>query len=53
MVYESQSPLIVERTKEGLENTRTRGRKGGRPKVKERNIKKALKLYSSKEYSIS
>ena len=45
--------IIVQRTKEGLESARARGRKGGRPKVKERNIEKALKLYNSKEYSIS
>ena len=45
--------LIVQRTKEGLESARARGRKGGRPKVKERNIEQALKLYNSKEYSIS
>lgn len=45
--------LIVQRTKEGLESARARGRKGGRPKVKEKNILKALKLYDSKEYSIN
>lgn len=45
--------LIVQRTKEGLESARARGRKGGRPKVKDKNIDKALKLYNSKEYSIS
>lgn len=45
--------LIVQRTKEGLESARARGRKGGRPKVKDKNITKALKLYNSKEYSIS
>jgi len=45
--------LIVQRTKEGLESARARGRKGGRPKVKERNVEQALKLYNSKEYSIS
>lgn len=45
--------LIVQRTKEGLESARARGRKGGRPPVKGKNIEKALKLYDSKEYSIS
>jgi len=45
--------LIVQRTKEGIESARARGRKGGRPKVKEKFIEKALKLYFSKEYSIS
>lgn len=45
--------LIAQRTKEGLESARVRGRNGGRPKVKENQINKALKLYHSKEYSIS
>lgn len=45
--------IIVQRTKEGLESARARGRKGGRPRVKEQNINRALKLYNSKEYSIS
>lgn len=45
--------LIAQRTKEGLESARARGRKGGRPKVKDNAIAKALKLYDSKEYSIS
>lgn len=45
--------LIAQRTKEGLISARARGRKGGRPKVKEKNIKKALKLYKSNDYSIS
>ena len=45
--------LIVQRTKEGLESARARGRKGGRPRVKDNRINKALKLYDSKEYSIS
>lgn len=34
-------------------STPARGRKGGRPKVKEKYIEKALNLYASKEYSIS
>ncbi|MDR5048235.1 MULTISPECIES: recombinase family protein [Bacillus cereus group] len=45
--------LIVQRTKEGLESARARGRKGGRPRIKEKYIEKALNLYNSKEYSIS
>ncbi|HBD94484.1 MAG: resolvase [Spirochaetes bacterium GWF1_31_7] len=45
--------LIVQRTKEGLSSARARGRKGGRPRVKDKNIEKALNLYNSKEYSIS
>jgi DNA invertase Pin-like site-specific DNA recombinase len=44
--------LIVQRTKEGLASARARGRKGGRPRVKEKDITKALKLYNSQQYSI-
>lgn len=45
--------LIVQRTKAGLNSARARGRKGGRPKVNERELKKALKLYKSEQYSVS
>ena len=44
--------LIAERTREGLASARARGRKGGRPRINQKHIKKALKLYNSKEYSI-
>lgn len=44
--------LITQRTKEGLESARSRGRKGGRPRVKTKIIERAIKLYNSKEYSI-
>lgn|SRR5699024_6339141 len=43
--------LIVERTKEGLQSARARGRKGGRPRVKQKDIERAMKLYDSKIYS--
>lgn len=45
--------LIVERTKEGLKSARTRGRKGGRPRLKKNKVEQAIKLYESKEYSIN
>lgn len=45
--------LIVERTKEGLKSARTRGRKGGRPRLKSNKVEQAIKLYESKEYSIN
>lgn len=44
--------LIVERTKEGLESARARGRAGGRPKVKSKAVTKAINLYNTKEYSV-
>lgn len=45
--------LISQRTKEGLKSARARGRKGGRPPMHQKNIDLALKMYDSKEYSIS
>jgi len=44
--------LIVERTKEGLKSARARGRKGGRPKVNQEQVEKAIMLYESEEYSV-
>lgn len=45
--------LTSQRTKEGLESARARGRKGGRPSKANSHIDMALKMYASKEYSIS
>jgi DNA invertase Pin-like site-specific DNA recombinase len=45
--------LIVERTKEGLAAARARGRKGGRKPVNAKNLDKALKMYATKQFSIS
>jgi len=45
--------LIVERTKEGLQSARARGRKGGRPRVKQKGIDKAIKLYDTEIYSLA
>lgn len=36
-----------------LASTRARGRKGGRPTLPKKDIELALKMYDSKEYSIS
>ncbi len=49
---EFERDMIIERTKAGLEAARARGNKGGRPKKDAEAIKRALKLYHSKEYSI-
>jgi DNA invertase Pin-like site-specific DNA recombinase len=50
---EFERDLIVERTKEGLEAARARGRKGGRKPVSEKDIKIALSMYVSKEFSVA
>lgn len=44
--------IIVQRTNEGLASARARGRKGGRPKISQEKIDRALKLYWSKEHSL-
>lgn len=43
---------IADRTREGLRSARSRGRTGGRPKANPDNIKKAVKLYKTQQYSI-
>lgn len=45
--------IIRQRTMEGLSSARARGRKGGRPKTPSSEIELALKMYDSKDYSIS
>lgn len=50
---ELERDIISERTKAGLSSARARGRKGGRPKVPEKKLKLAIKMYQSKLYSIS
>lgn len=45
--------LIRQRTKNGLEAARARGRKGGRPKAASGKIETALKMYDSKLHTIS
>lgn len=45
--------FISQRTKEGLESARVRGRKGGRPSKENKKIRLALKMYNGNEiYSI-
>ncbi|SHJ57576.1 Site-specific DNA recombinase [Anaerocolumna jejuensis DSM 15929] len=50
---EFERDLTVERTQNGLSASRARGRVGGRPPVNKKDLKIALSLYDSKEYSIS
>lgn len=50
---ELEREIIVERTKAGLVSARARGRKGGRPTVDTKKVALAVKMYESKDYSIS
>lgn len=51
-IAQFERDVIADRTQEGLRAARARGRMGGRPKVNSANIKKAVKLYRTGEYSI-
>ncbi len=44
--------VLAERTIEGLQAARLRGRMGGRPKTDETAVKKAIALYNTKQYTI-
>lgn len=44
--------VLVERTREGLNAARARGRNGGRPKTDESAVKKAVALYQTKQYTL-
>ena len=50
---EFERDMISERTKAGIESARARGRNGGRPRKEEEKVKLALKMYDSKQYSIT
>lgn len=52
-ISQFERDLISQRTIEGLNAARSRGKKGGRPKVNNKDIKLAIKMYTSKIYSIS
>ncbi len=45
--------VLVERTREGLNAARARGRCGGRPKTDANALNKAVALYNTKQYSIT
>ncbi|MEM1486371.1 recombinase family protein [Oscillospiraceae bacterium PP1C4] len=51
-IAQFERDCIADRTREGLKAARARGRKGGRPKVNPETVKKAVKLYRTKQYSI-
>ena len=50
---EFERDLIAERTKDGLDAARARGRKGGRRPKNEKDVKMALSMYDSDEFTVS
>ncbi|OIJ07619.1 resolvase [Anaerobacillus arseniciselenatis] len=53
VLAELERDMIRERTKSGLEAARVRGRKGGRPKKNSKKVEQALKMYSTKQFTIA
>jgi DNA invertase Pin-like site-specific DNA recombinase len=45
--------VLVERTREGLNAARARGRCGGRPKTDPKAVQKAVALYKTNQYSVT
>lgn len=51
-ISQFERDIIVQRTNEGLQAARARGRTGGRPKADARNVEKAVKLYHAQAHSL-
>lgn len=51
-IAQFERDTIADRTREGLRSARARGRTGGRPRTNPEQVKKAVKLYNTGQYSI-
>lgn len=51
-IAQFERDCIADRTREGLNSARARGRTGGRPKINADSVKKAVMLYNSGQYSV-
>lgn len=51
-ISQFERDITVQRTNEGLQAARARGRKGGRPKADDKALDKALKLYDAQTHSV-
>ena len=51
-IAQFERDVIAERTREGLNAARSRGRVGGRPRTNEKKVKRAVKLYQTGQYSV-
>ena len=51
-IAQFERDVIADRTREGLRSARARGRTGDRPRTDPAAVKKAVRLFSTKEYSI-
>ena len=53
VLAEMERDILVERTQAGLKAARRRGRVGGRPRVPAKQVDAALKLYDTRDYTVS
>ena len=51
-IAQFERDVIADRTREGLKAARARGRMGGRPRADPEQVKKAVKLYKTEQYTI-
>lgn len=51
-ISQFERDITVQRTNEGLQAARARGRKGGRPKADGKAVDKAVKLYHTRTHSV-
>ena len=51
-IAQFERDVIADRNREGLNAARSRGRTGGRPKSNPDSVKKAIKLYNTRQYTI-
>jgi DNA invertase Pin-like site-specific DNA recombinase len=51
-IAQFERDVIADRTVEGLKAARARGRVGGRPMANAESVRKALKLYNTRQYSL-
>lgn len=52
-IAQFERDVIADRTREGLNSARARGRKGGRPRMDSEKLRKAIKLYNTQQYSLA
>lgn len=51
-IAQFERDVIAERTREGLNAARARGRIGGRPRANQQKVRQAVKLYQTGQYSV-
>ncbi|WP_080844099.1 recombinase family protein [Cytobacillus gottheilii] len=52
-IIDFESDLLSEKTKEGIHEAKQKGSIPGRPRIPDENVKKAIRMYESKKYSLA